>query len=408
MVKNNINSGVAMAVRRSSLAIIMAVVFIVAAIAWLMPKKPGENTEHTYSLAKIERSKIVANVSATGTLSPVNTVKVGSQVSGTIDHLTVDFNSHVKKGELIAQIDPSLFKARLAEAEANLHSAIASRDKAWVGVLDAKRQLDRLTGLQKQKLVSESDVDAARFNYQAAQVEHKVKKAAVDQATAARDREKVNLAYTSIYAPIDGVVISRDVDVGQTVAASLQAPTLFTIAQDLTQMQIETDVDEAYIGSIQDQQPVKFSVFAYPSRKFHGVVSQIRLNPKVDAGVVKYNCIIYVKNEDLSLKPGMTATVSIEVANKDNVLIVPNNALRFVPNLPEQELKKYRHKMSPNQGYIWIEQNKQLVPLQVNLGIVGEKVTQILGDGIQEGMQVAVPPKRNDTERKRRFGLSLF
>jgi len=397
-----------MAVRRSSLAIIMAVVFIVAAIAWLMPKKPGENTEHTYSLAKIERSKIVANVSATGTLSPVNTVKVGSQVSGTIDHLTVDFNSHVKKGELIAQIDPSLFKARLAEAEANLHSAIASRDKAWVGVLDAKRQLDRLTGLQKQKLVSESDVDAARFNYQAAQVEHKVKKAAVDQATAARDREKVNLAYTSIYAPIDGVVISRDVDVGQTVAASLQAPTLFTIAQDLTQMQIETDVDEAYIGSIQDQQPVKFSVFAYPSRKFHGVVSQIRLNPKVDAGVVKYNCIIYVKNEDLSLKPGMTATVSIEVANKDNVLIVPNNALRFVPNLPEQELKKYRHKMSPNQGYIWIEQNKQLVPLQVNLGIVGEKVTQILGDGIQEGMQVAVPPKRNDTERKRRFGLSLF
>lgn len=397
-----------MAVRRSSLAIIMAVVFIVAAIAWLMPKKPGENTEHTYSLAKIERSKIVANVSATGTLSPVNTVKVGSQVSGTIDHLTVDFNSHVKKGELIAQIDPSLFKARLAEAEANLHSAIASRDKAWVGVLDAKRQLDRLTGLQKQKLVSESDVDAARFNYQATQVEHKVKKAAVDQATAARDREKVNLAYTSIYAPIDGVVISRDVDVGQTVAASLQAPTLFTIAQDLTQMQIETDVDEAYIGSIQDQQPVKFSVFAYPSRKFHGVVSQIRLNPKVDAGVVKYNCIIYVKNEDLSLKPGMTATVSIEVANKDNVLIVPNNALRFVPNLPEQELKKYRHKMSPNQGYIWIEQNKQLVPLQVNLGIVGEKVTQILGDGIQEGMQVAVPPKRNDTERKRRFGLSLF
>jgi len=397
-----------MTIRRTGLTVTMLVIFLVAGIAWLIPKKPSDESQQTYSLAKIERGKIVADVSATGTLSPVNTVKVGSQVSGTIDHLNADFNTRVKKGDLIAQIDPSLFKARLAEAEANLHSAIASRDKAWVEVQDAKRQLDRLTGLQKKKLVSESDVDTARFNYEAARVEHKVKKAAVDQATAARDREKVNLAYTSIYAPIDGVVISRDVDVGQTVAASLQAPTLFTIAQDLTQMQIETDVDEAYIGSIKDQQQVIFTVFAYPNRKFHGIVSQIRLNPKVDAGVVKYNCIIYVKNDDLSLKPGMTATVSIEVANKDNALIVPNSALRFIPNLPEQELKKYRLKMAPNQGYIWTEQNNQLVPLKVSLGIVGEKVTEILGDGIQEGLQVAIPLKHADTERKRGFGLSLF
>jgi HlyD family secretion protein len=268
--------------------------------------------------------------------------------------------------------------------------------------------LERLTELQHKKLVSDSDVDTARFNYEAAQVEHKVKKASVAQATAARDREKVNLAYTSIFAPIDGVVISRDVDVGQTVAASLQAPTLFTIAQDLTQMQIETDVDEAFIGSIGDKQPVSFTVFAYQNRKFSGQVAQVRLNPKVDAGVVKYNCIIYVNNDDLALKPGMTATVSIEIARKDNALKVPNSVLRFVPDLPAEQLKQIRGKMAANEGFIWIPEGENLTPIKVKLGIVGEKETEISGEGVSEDMQVAIPPKKDDKQRSRRFGLSLF
>jgi HlyD family secretion protein len=338
----------------------------------------------------------------------VITVLVGSQVSGTIQHLYVDFNSRVKKGDLIAQIDPALFKARLAEAQANFKSAEAARDKAWIAVLDAKRQLERLQKQQKQKLVSESDVDSARFAYDEAVVEHKIKTAAADQAKAARDREKVNLEYTSIYAPIDGVVISRSVDVGQTVAASLQAPTLFTIAQDLTRMQIETEVDEAFIGMIAPDQPVRFTVFAYQKRQFTGQVAQVRLNPTIEAGVVKYNCIIYVDNSDLALKPGMTATVTIEVARSENVLKVPNAALRFVPDWPAQRLKKLSAGIQANEGVIWLPDGEEVKPLKVALGTTGEKETQISGEGVQEGLPIVVPASRKGGERKRRFGLSLF
>ena len=251
-------------------------------------------------------------------------------------------------------------------------------------------------------------MDAGKFAYDTALVEHKVKKAAAAQAKAARDREKVNLAYTSIYAPINGVVISRDVDVGQTVAASLQAPTLFTIAQDLTQMQIETEVDEAFIGNIKTGQPVRFTVFAYQNRKFTGLVAQVRLNPKVEAGVVKYNCIIHVENDDLALKPGMMATVAIETARHENILKVPNAALRFVPDLPPERLKKLRSTMNPNEGFIWIPGETELQPVQVVVGIMGEKETEIRGENIQDGMPIALPAKRGDSQRKRRFGLSLF
>lgn len=386
----------------------IAIALLVAGGLWFLSSKSPDDAGPAYSVSKIERGDIASSVSATGSLSPVITVQVGSQVSGTIQHLYADFNSRVKKGDLIAQIDPALFQARLAEAEANLKSARASADKAWVGVLDAKRQWERLQRLQQQKLVSESDVDEAKFAYDTAVVEHKVKEATAAQAKAARDREKVNLAYTSIYAPIDGVVISRDVDVGQTVAASLQAPTLFTIAQDLTRMQIETEVDEAFIGSIAEQQPVQFTVFAYQNRKFTGRVAQVRLNPKVEAGVVKYNCIIHVDNKDLALKPGMTATVSIEVGRRENVLKVPNTALRFVPDWPAEQLKGIRNKMKRNEGLIWVIQGESLQPLSVTIGIVGEKETEISGDSVEEGMAIAVPPKRGDSERKRRFGLSLF
>jgi HlyD family secretion protein len=386
----------------------IAIVVFVAGGLWFFSSKSPDDAGPAYSVSKIERGDIASSVSATGSLSPVITVQVGSQVSGTIQHLYADFNSQVKKGELIAQNDPALFQARLAEAEANLKSARAASEKAWVGVLDAKRQWERLQSLQQQKLVSESDVDIAKFAYDTAIVEHKVKEATAVQARAARGREKVNLAYTSIYAPIDGVVISRDVDVGQTVAASLQAPTLFTIAQDLTRMQIETEVDEAFIGSIAEQQPVQFTVFAYQNRKFTGRVAQVRLNPKVEAGVVKYNCIIHVDNKDLALKPGMTATVSIEVGRRENILKVPNTALRFVPDWPAEQLKGIRNTMKRSEGLIWVIQGESLQPLPVTIGIVGEKETEISGDDVEEGMAIAVPPKRGDSERKRRFGLSLF
>lgn len=384
------------------------IIFAILTGVWFFINKGNTDSTPTYSLSKVTRGKIISTVSATGSLSPVITVQVGSQVSGTIQHLYADFNSHVKKGDLIAQIDPALFKARLAEAEANLKSAEASRDKAWVGVQDAKRQLDRLQGLQKKNLVSESDVDAAKFAHEVALAEHKVRQAAVAQTLAARDREKVNLAYTTIYAPINGVIISRDVDVGQTVAASLQAPTLFTIAQDLTHMQIETEVDEAFIGSIETDQPVRFTVFAYQQRKFNGRVAQIRMNPKVEAGVVKYNCIIHVDNNDLALKPGMTATVSIEIARHEDILKVPNSALKYVPDLPAEQLKQLRNDINPNEGFIWTPAETGLQSVKVALGVIGDKETEISGDNVSEGMSIAIPPKRGENERKRRFGLSLF
>lgn len=228
------------------------------------------------------------------------------------------------------------------------------------------------------------------------------------QAAAVRAREQVNLAYTTIYAPIDGVVISRNVDVGQTVAASLQAPTLFTIAQDLTAMQIEADVDEAFIGMIQQDQPVSFSVFAYPQRLFWGRVAQIRLQPKIEAGVVKYNCIIYVDNADLALKPGMTATVAIEVERRDDILKVPNTALRYVPPWPADRLKTLRDALKPNEAVLWLTQDQQLTPLTVSLGLAGEKETEVQGENLRAGLEIAVPGVRKDAQGTRRFGLSLF
>jgi HlyD family secretion protein len=251
-------------------------------------------------------------------------------------------------------------------------------------------------------------VDAARFGFEAARVEHKVQEAAVSQARAARDRERVNLEYATIYAPIDGVVISRDVDVGQTVAASLQAPTLFTIARDLTRMQIETDVDEAFIGMIEEQQPVVFTVFAYPDRTFEGRVAQVRLQPKVEAGVVKYNCIIHVENTDLALKPGMTAMVDIEVARHEGVLKVASSALRYVPDWPQEQIRQLRAGLQPNEAILWRPHRDSLQPVTVRVGVVGDKETEVSSGELDDGATVALPKKADESERRRRFGLSLF
>ena len=375
---------------------------------WYLLHEPDSEATPTYSEAHVGRGAISAVVSATGTLNPINTVQVGSQVSGSIQYLYVDFNDQVKQGQIIAQIDPALFVARRAEAQANLKSAEAARDKAWISVLDTKREYERQAGLHKKKLVADSVLDAARFAYQSAQVEHELKVAGVEQARSALEREQVNLDYTTIYAPIDGVVISRNVDVGQTVAASLQAPTLFTIANDLTRMQVEADVDEAFIGQVHEGQPVSFTVFAYPRRIFSGSVAQVRLQPKVETGVVMYNCIIHVENADMALKPGMTATVSIQVAHRDDVLTVPNAALRYVPSWPPEQLERLREELKPGQAIVWRVVGDTLTPLTVATGIIGEKLTEISGADLAEGMAIAVQLKREDVKRKRRFGLSLF
>ncbi len=402
------NIGIAMSRRFRIISLGLGLLLVVAVSGLLLLTAQTGDQLPRYNEAKVSRGPLSAEVSATGTLSPVITVQVGSQVSGSIQHLYADFNSRVSKGEVIAQIDPAVFRARLAEAEANVRNARAALQKAEVNVEQTRNNLKRVNDLFKKQLASDSELDPVRFAYKAAQAERQLRKAALAQAEAAQQQQQVNLAYTTIYAPIDGVVISRDVDVGQTVAASLQAPTLFTIAQDLAQMQIETDVDEAFIGMIKEQQPVRFSVFAYPNRLFHGQVTQVRLQPTVEAGVVKYNCIISVDNEDLALKPGMTATVSIEVAHREDVLKVPNSALRYVPNWPAERLKTVRAELQQNEAFVWQLDRQQLKPVKVRPGISGERETEIIGEQVTEGMTIVVPGTRDESSRKRRFGLSLF
>lgn len=364
---------------------------LIVGVSTLGCQPAAEEPQAAFTFANVQRGSLSATVSATGTLNPLVTVQVGSQVSGRIERIAFDFNAPVKKGDVIAQIEPSLFKTEVAQAQANLQSAEAELEKARVGVRETQRQLQRVQELRGRNLVAESELDTARFAQQAAIAEEHVRQATIAQAQAELDRAKVNLAHTTIYAPINGVVVSRSVDVGQTVAASLQTPTLFSIAQDLSQMQIETQVDEAFIGQVQEGQPVSFTVFAYPGRNFEGHVSQVRLNPTVESGVVRYNCIIRVANPDLALKPGMTATVTIEVARRDDVLKVPNAALRFVPEWPAERLNEVRAAIGRNQGTLWVQSGEDFAPHVVDLGLMGERQTEIRGEGVTEGMEVAIP-----------------
>ncbi|MBI3766568.1 MAG: efflux RND transporter periplasmic adaptor subunit, partial [Ignavibacteriales bacterium] len=286
---------------------------------------------------KVSRGDIIVQVRATGTINPVQTVQVGSQVSGIISRMFVDFNSEVKKGQIIAVIDSTFLYASVKEAEANLE-----RNQAQVN--EAKRSLTRTEELFKKDLVSQADLDAAKTAYESALAQLK-------QTQAALDRTKVNLRYAIIRAPIDGVVISRDVDVGQTVAASLQTPKLFSIANDLKRMQVEASVDEADIGQIKEGQSVSFTVDAYPYEQFRGSVTQVRLAPVNVQNVVTYTVVIEVPNPDLKLRPGMTATVSVLVDKKENVLRVPTLALRFQPPAEVMEkLKEQKNQSEPPQA----------------------------------------------------------
>lgn len=273
--------------------------------------------EAKYRTATVDKGDITQTVTATGALSAVTTVKVGSQVSGIISKLYVDFNSKVKKGDLLAELDPTPFQEKV-------NAAAATLQKAQVEERNGAIQLRRQTALKQQGLSPQADFDTAQANYDSA-------RASVAQASAALKQARTDLSYTKINAPIDGVVVDRQYDVGQTVAASFQAPMLFQIAQDLTKMQVAADVSESDIGRVQMGEPVRFTVDAYPERQFRGKVSQIRLIATVNQNVVTYPVIVEVPNPDLLLRPTMTANVSIDVATVHDTLRVPNAALRWKP-----------------------------------------------------------------------------
>jgi len=280
-------------------------------------RQKEEQATPEYRTATVTRGDITQSVTANGQISAVRDVQVGSQISGTIKEIKVDYNSQVKEGEIIAQIDPSTYARSVEEAEAQVASAQA-------GLQLAKVNFNRARELATNNLVPLSDLDQAEANFSQAEATLKIRQAALKRA-------QVDLERTTIYAPIDGVVITRNVEEGQTVAASFNTPTLFLIANDLKRMQIEAAVSEADVGGVKEQQPVEFTVDAYPGRQFRGVVKQVRFAPSTNQNVVTYTTIIDVNNDDLKLRPGMTATASIITSQKTNVLRVPNAALRFRP-----------------------------------------------------------------------------
>ena len=293
-----------------------AMVALFGGTAWLYKRADGKELPQ-YRTAAVTRASIKSTVSATGALSAVRTVQVGTQVSGQIAQLYVDFNDHVKKGQLLARIDPTLQQQAVEDAQAQLERAQATLTQAQDDYNRNKQLLDA-------KVITAQEFSTVQSNFS-------VQQATVKSARIALDRAKQNLAYTSIYAPIDGVIVERDVDVGQTVAASLSAPQLFIIANDLSEMQILASVDESDIGVIKDGQPVQFTVQSYPGQTFTGNVQQVRLQSKTQDNVVNYTVVVGVKNDTHKLLPGMTATVTFETGSADNALSVPNAALRLKP-----------------------------------------------------------------------------
>jgi HlyD family secretion protein len=352
-----------------------------------------------YRTAAVQRGNIESTVAVTGTLGAVTTVQVGTQVSGQISAIYVDFNSKVKKGQLIARIDPTLQQQAVEDAQAGVSRAQAT-------LTQTKLEYDRNKILHDQKIVMDPEFNTAQLNYQLA-------RANATSAQIALDKARQNLSYTSIYAPIDGIVVERDMDVGQTVAASLSAPQLFVIAKDLSQMQILATVDESDIGQIKDDQPVSFTVQAYPGQSFTGAVRQVRINATTVNNVVNYTAVVAVANPNGKLLPGMTATVKFLTGSATDALSVPNAALRFKPAIAAGDSASAKKRTrtgstvrnvaagaasdstrkvrDATMSTLWfLDSTNALKPVRVHAGLSDGSRTEVTGNGIKEGMQIVI------------------
>jgi len=364
--------------KNKKLLIILAIA-VMAVLAGIIIAFSGSK-KIQFKTAKIQKGEITQTVRATGNVNPVTTIIVGTRVSGTIVALYADYNSKVKKGQLIAQIDSTPFENELKQAEAELLNTKATLFKAEVTLKDAERTLKRKQELFKRDLIARSELDDAETAYNTARAQYEIALAQVKKAEAGLRQAKTNLGYTRIVSPVDGVVIAKNVEVGQTVAASFQTPTLFTIAPDLTKMQVDTNVDEADISKIKTGMEVNFTVDAYPDKKFKGIVSQIRLSPTVTQNVVTYNVVISFDNSHLLLKPCMTANVTFVVNSKENVIKIPNSALRFrMPDSPP----------SKQQG-VWVIRGGKPVRINVKTGISDGEWTELIEGDLKEGEEVII------------------
>jgi len=386
-------------------AIIGAVLIVLLFSVFNTEKEEGLD----YASIAIESGPIREVVSATGTLSALITVEVGSQLSGQISELFVDFNSEVKEGEVIARLDPATFETRVAQAEAELAIAKANVTQAKASLAeaealnnDAVRSRDRNEDLRKRGNVSAAQLETSIANAEqtkarliSAQAQIETAEAQVNQRQASLDSAKVDLERTYIRSPVGGVVIERAIDIGQTVAASLQAPILFTIAKDLRQMQLEVSVDEADIGRVQKDLPVSFTVDAYPEKIFKGQVEQVRKAPLVEQNVVTYTVIVSTENNDQLLLPGMTANVEVIIDEREDALLIPNQAFRFMPENGRDKIRKLRESgAARSEGpvrYIWlVESGDSLTPVAVSIGINDGFNSEILSDTLTSGDLIAV------------------
>ncbi len=391
--------------------------------------------ESPYISVEVQKGNVTQVVTATGSLSAVITVQVGSQVSGAIDKLFADFNSKVKKDQVVAQINQDKFKATVDQARANLLAAQANVTKAKASMEDAQRTLDRNKELKKRDLIAQSEFDTSQAAYDSAAAQYEVNKAQVNQAEAALNQSSVDFNNTVIRSPVDGIVVSRNVDVGQTVAASLQAPVLFLIANDLSKMQVDTNVSEGDVGNVWVGQDVTFAVDAYPSRRFKGTVQQVRNAAIMVQNVVTYDAVVGVDNKELLLKPGMTANVEFLVSQKSDVLKIPNAALRFRPLSERQPPAQVaaagqaggpgpeagggagRRGGSPNagqgsrnreggvnrQGTVYIIRDQKAIPVRVRLGISDGSYSEVVAGDLKAGDQIILSMASQTSSTPRRF-----
>jgi HlyD family secretion protein len=381
-------------------AVAAVAVLAAAGIAayFLLGRAPQESA---YRTANVERGEIVDAITATGTINAVTTVSVGSQISGTIQQIFVDFNSRVRTGQVIAQIDTRLLEAAVVQARGSVENAKAALERAQVGIVDTERTYKRNRELIQYGFVAQADVDASQTAWEQAVAQRKSTEAALKQAEGALQTALTNLGYATIRSPVDGIVISRNVDVGQTVAASFQTPTLFLIAQDLTKMQIDTNVDEADIGRAAPGQTATFTVDAYPEKLFEGKVEQVRNSPIVTQNVVTYNVVVRVDNRDLSLKPGMTANVMIQVRKLGDILKIPNVALRYRPSEtgkdPGSGKDREKGKAAGSPRVYVLGKDGKPVAVAVKTGVSDGTFTQLVEWGLKEGDALVA----GETQRKK-------
>lgn len=378
--------------------LIISVIILISAILVIINL---DRNSIKYETKKIKRCTITEVVEASGTINPVNIVSVGSTVSGLIKEIYVDFNSVVKKGQVLAQIDPANFQASVDQATAQINNAQSNLARMNAVTEMSKKTYIRYKNLYAKNFIAKSELDQAESDYLSNLAQVNAAKAQIAQAQATYNTAMTNLGYTKIVAPVDGTIISREIDLGQPVAASFQAPELFTIAQDLTKMQIEVNVSEADIGKVKEGQDVTYTLDGYPDTDFSGKVTQVRISPTTVSNVVTYVVIVDVNNEDLKLIPGMTANVSIITNKKENVLCAPNMALKFTPETNGQKYK--------NQG-IWILEKNKPKRIDIEQGASDDNRFEVIAPQIKEGDKVLIGSSRNkkSATQPKRNGLRMF